>query len=37
MLLLEPVYQLVFFDALNAKIKEEGLVREKVVQVALGI
>ena len=32
---LEPVYPLVFFDALRLKIRDEGLVRNKAVYVAL--
>ena len=35
--LLEPVYPLVFFDALRVKIRDEGLVRNKAVYVALGV
>ena len=31
------MYPLVFFDALRAKIREEGLVRNKAVYVALGV
>ena len=34
---LEPVYPLVFFDALCVKIRDEGLVRNKAVQLALGV
>ena len=34
---LEPVYPLVFFDALRVKIRDEGLVRNKAVHVALGV
>src|ERR687895_2126771 len=34
---LEPVYPLVFFDALRAKIRDEGLVRNKAVHIALGV
>ena len=34
---LEPVYPLVFFDALRVKIRDEGLVRNKAVYVALGV
>jgi putative transposase len=34
---LEPVYPLVFFDALRIKIRDEGLVRNKAVYVALGV
>lgn len=34
---LELVYPLVFFDALRVKIRDEGLVRNKAVAVALGV
>lgn len=34
---LEPVYPLVFFDALRVKIRDEGTVRNKAVHVALGV
>ena len=34
---LEPVYPIVFFDALRVKIRDEGLVRNKAVHVALGV
>lgn len=34
---LEAMYPLVFFDALRVKIREEGLVRNKAVYVALGV
>lgn len=34
---LEPVYPIVFFDALRVKIRDEGLVRNKVVHIALGV
>src|ERR1700731_4651726 len=34
---LDPVYPLVFFDALRVKIRDEGLVRNKAVYVALGV
>jgi putative transposase len=34
---LEPVYPVVFFDALRVKIRDEGLVRNKAVHIALGI
>jgi len=34
---LEPMYPLVFFDALRVKIREKGLVRNKAVYVALGV
>ena len=34
---LEPVYPLVFFDALRIKVRDEGLVRNKAVHIALGV
>src|ERR1700712_584076 len=34
---LEAAYPLVFFDALRVKIRDEGLVRNKAVHVALGV
>lgn len=34
---LEATYPLVFFDALRVKIRDEGLVRNKAVYVALGV
>jgi putative transposase len=34
---LEPMYPMVFFDALRGKIREEGSVRSKAVYLALGI
>ncbi len=34
---LEPVYPVVFFDALRVKIREEAVVRSKAVYVALGV
>jgi putative transposase len=34
---LDPVYPVVFFDALRVKIRDEGLVKNKAVYVALGI
>jgi putative transposase len=34
---LEPIYPVVFFDALRVKIRDEGLVRNKAVHIALGI
>jgi putative transposase len=34
---LEAVYPLVFFDALRVKIRDEGLVRNKAIHVALGV
>ena len=34
---LEPVYAIVYFDALRVKIRDEGLVRNKAVDLAIGI
>ena len=34
---LEPVYAMVFFDALRVKIREDNLVRNKAVYLALGV
>jgi len=34
---LEPMYPVVFFDALRVKIRDEGLVRNKAVYMALGV
>jgi putative transposase len=34
---LEPVYPLVFFDALRIKVRDEGLVRNKAIHIALGV
>jgi len=34
---LDPVYPLVFFDALRVKVRDEGTVRNKAVHVALGV
>lgn len=34
---LEPMYPVVFFDALRVKIREEGVVRNKAIYLALGI
>src|SRR5437667_3133903 len=34
---LDPVYPVIFFDALRVKIRDEGLVRNKAVYVALAI
>jgi len=34
---LEEVYPLIFFDALRVKIRDEGLVRNKAVHIALGV
>jgi putative transposase len=34
---LDPLYPVVFFDALRVKIRDEGLVRNKAVYVALAI
>ncbi|MFP3693635.1 transposase, partial [Burkholderia sp. SIMBA_048] len=33
----EPMYPVVFFDALRVKIREEGMVRNKAIYLALGI
>ena len=35
--LAKPVYSLIFFDALRVKIREEALVRNKAIHVALGV
>jgi len=34
---LDPVYPVVFFDALRVKIRDEGLVRNKAVYIALAL
>jgi len=34
---LEPVYAIVYFDALRVKMRDEGLVRNKAVYLAIGI
>ena len=34
---LDPIYPLVFFDAIRVKIRDEGLVRNKAIHVALGV
>src|SRR4051812_1605760 len=34
---LEAIYPLVFFDALRVKVRDEGLVRNKAVHIALGV
>src|SRR5512135_3613615 len=34
---LEPLYALVFFDALRVKVRDEGTVRNKAVHLALGV
>src|SRR3954453_12579608 len=34
---LEAMYPLVFFDALRVKIRDEGLVRNKAIHIALGV
>lgn len=34
---LEPMYPVVFFDALRVKIREEGIVRNKAIYLALGV
>ena len=35
--LLEPMYPVVFFDALRVKIREDAVVRNKAVYLALGV
>lgn len=35
--LLEPMYPVVFFDALRVKMRDEGVVRSKAVYLALGV
>jgi putative transposase len=34
---LEPMYPVVFFDALRVKIRDDGVVRNKAVYLALGV
>lgn len=34
---LEPLYPLVFFDAIRVKVRDEGTVRNKAIYVALGV
>jgi len=34
---LEPMYPVIFFDALRVKIREEGVVRNKAIYLALGV
>jgi putative transposase len=34
---LDPIYPLIFFDAIRVKIRDEGFVRNKAVYIALGI
>jgi transposase-like protein len=34
---LEPVYPVIFFDALRVKIRDDGMVRNKAVYLALGV
>ncbi len=34
---LESIYPLVFFDALRVKVRDEGVVRNKAVHIALGV
>jgi putative transposase len=34
---LDPAYPLVFFDALRVKIRDEGIVRNKAIHIALGV
>lgn len=34
---LDPVYPLVFFDAIRVKIRDEGMVHNKAIHIALGV
>ncbi len=34
---LDPIYPLVFFDAIRVKIRDEGMVRNKAIHIALGV
>jgi putative transposase len=34
---LEQIYQLVFFDVLRVKIRDNGLVHNKAIHIALGV
>ncbi len=34
---LDPVYPLVLFDAIRVKIRDEGMVRNKAIYIALGV
>ncbi|GBH31756.1 hypothetical protein MBESOW_P3017 [Sphingobium xenophagum] len=34
---LDPAYPLVFFDAIRVKIRDEGMVRNKAIHLALGV
>lgn len=34
---LDPVYPLIFFDAIRVKIRDEGMVRNKAIHIALGV
>ena len=34
---LDAVYPLVFFDAIRVKIRDEGMVRNKAIHIALGV
>src|SRR3546814_3180848 len=34
---LDPIYPLVFFDAIRVKIRDEGMVRNKAFHIALGV
>ena len=34
---LDPVYPLVFFDAIRVKIRDEGVVRNKAIHIALSV
>ncbi|MDR7156678.1 transposase-like protein [Sphingobium xenophagum] len=34
---LDAIYPLVFFDAIRVKIRDEGMVRNKAIHIALGV
>ena len=34
---LDPIYPLAFFDAIRVKIRDEGMVRNKAIHIALGV
>ncbi len=34
---LEPMYPVIFFDVLIVKVRDEGLVRNKAIYLALGV
>ena len=35
--LFDAIYPLIFFDALRVKIRDEGMVRNKAMHIALGV